>query len=253
MIRKKEHGGIDISSMKIDEHGTRHLNVEPYCFSLYCLSEGERLAVPELVSYSIFFLGMSPDASLQVTDCEDCISIDDVIIVEGKDLKLLVVKGDVKLLVAGVNARTGSGESIRHCRKNEVYFVNKPWGHELWINGEHPDYAFKELFIKQGHRTSLQYHRIKRETILFLNGSALVHYKSSLVPNELVTDEDIKTFPVNEGDCLNLMPFIIHRVEAVSDIRYFEVSTPHFDDIIRIVDDSSRASGRIATEHGGKL
>ena len=54
----------------------------------------------------------------------------------------------------------------------DIKFVNKPWGHELWIaDGESTPYALKRIFFKEGNRTSLQVHKFKFETNYVLSGS----------------------------------------------------------------------------------
>jgi hypothetical protein len=44
-------------------------------------------------------------------------------------------------------------------------------------------------------------------------------------------------------------PFAIHRIEAKTNIVLFEASTPHLNDVIRILDDTNREDGRINFEH----
>ena len=50
--------------------------------------------------------------------------------------------------------------------------VEKPWGHEI-IWGKTGRYVGKKLFIKKGHKLSLQYHEIKEETIYLHSGEML--------------------------------------------------------------------------------
>ena len=38
--------------------------------------------------------------------------------------------------------------------------INKPWGYELLIE-KNKNYMFKKLFMKKGHRCSLQFHKKK--------------------------------------------------------------------------------------------
>ena len=48
--------------------------------------------------------------------------------------------------------------------------VEKPWGHEeIWACTSR--YAGKILVIKRGHRLSRQYHRVKEETVMVLEGT----------------------------------------------------------------------------------
>src|SRR6185295_13828461 len=69
--------------------------------------------------------------------------------------------------------------------------VDKPWGHELiWARTDR--YVGKILHVKAGEALSLQYHRVKDETIMLLSGRMqLIHFgegedprSHELVPNE---------------------------------------------------------------------
>lgn len=42
----------------------------------------------------------------------------------------------------------------------DVRFVKKPWGYEKWIADGNPNfkYALKEIFLKAGNKSSLQFH-----------------------------------------------------------------------------------------------
>jgi mannose-6-phosphate isomerase len=47
--------------------------------------------------------------------------------------------------------------------------VEKPWGHEeIWA--ETSDYVGKVLVVLKGQRLSLQYHRLKEETLYLESG-----------------------------------------------------------------------------------
>jgi len=62
-------------------------------------------------------------------------------------------------------------------------------------------------------------------------------------------NKDIDRIKINPISSVDVVPNVIHRVESISDILLYETSTPHLNDVIRIADDSKRASGRIETEH----
>jgi hypothetical protein len=97
---------------------------------------------------------------------------------------------------------------------NPCVLANKPWGWEL----EAPNAAWllqlKLLFVERGHRTSLQYHKEKDEVMMYLDGPSARHVE-----------------PLKE-----------HRVAGPR--LYFEASTYHPDDVVRVADDYGR---RIAT------
>jgi len=122
------------------------------------------------------------------------------------------------------------------------YRVDKPWGHELWLElNEH--YAYKLIHMKAGNKSSLQWHEKKVETNYVIEGEAEV-----LLQNEDGTMES-RTYKKGEGWCVPLKTK--HRVIAITDYTALECSTAHLNDCIRFEDDSDRGSGRIETEHEG--
>lgn len=110
-------------------------------------------------------------------------------------------------------------------------FIEKPWGSEevLEINEK---YMVKKLTMWAGHRCSLQYHKIKRETIYVLSGTLKIIQGES----QDVLEEKL----YHAGDMITIPPGRIHRMESVKDAVYLEASTPEKDDVIRLVDDYHR-------------
>ncbi len=109
--------------------------------------------------------------------------------------------------------------------------VEKPWGRELWI-AHTEQYAFKIIEIKGGTRPSLQYHRVKRETIYVDQGR---------VRAEL--EDETGAIQVHEwgpGAVIDVLPGRKHRIAALEDTRLLEVSTPQLDDVVRVEDDYGR-------------
>lgn len=138
--------------------------------------------------------------------------------------------------------------SIDRCGSH--YKVSKPWGYELWLNGQHPTFCAKKIFIKQGTQTSLQYHNFKEESNLIESGTAiLVSQKNLEVPLDKVMPVDLQEQVVTGQQCIHVTPRTIHRLRAETDLHLFEVSTPFLDDVIRLHDDANRSNGRIESEH----
>ena len=104
--------------------------------------------------------------------------------------------------------------------------VDKPWGHEL-IWAETPRYVGKSLHIKQGHRLSRQFHRLKDETFFVQTGTMTL---------ELGPDEKRELLTMGPGDTYHCVPGTIHRMVAVTDVDLMEVSTPELDDVVRLED-----------------
>lgn len=110
--------------------------------------------------------------------------------------------------------------------------VEKPWGHEL-IWAETARYVGKILHVKKGERLSLQYHRVKDETIMVLTGRlAFEHYREGEPP---VTTELAPRVP------FHIEPGVRHRMIALEDTDVVEVSTTELDDVVRLEDAYGRA------------
>jgi len=116
----------------------------------------------------------------------------------------------------------------------DVRIVPKPWGEERWL--AHTDrYAGKLLILKKGHRLSLQYHQRKHEVQYVDSGRIKYTLGSIDRPGEY------REVTVEAGSTVTLPPGAIHRMEALEDARFFEVSTPELDDVVRLDDDYGRA------------
>jgi len=111
--------------------------------------------------------------------------------------------------------------------------VTKPWGHELiWAKTDR--YVGKILHIRAGESLSLQYHRVKDETIMVLTGRM-----------ELVTFADGESPQARElvpGEPFHIAPELRHRMIAIDDTDVIEVSTPELDDVVRLEDRYGRAT-----------
>lgn len=114
-----------------------------------------------------------------------------------------------------------------------VVRVEKPWGHEIiWARTE--QYVGKLLHIRAGHRLSLQFHRVKDETVHVQSGKMrfIVEEEGAMVERLL-----------GPGDSYHITPNTKHRMEAVTDCDVLEASTPELDDVVRLED----SYGRVGT------
>lgn len=112
--------------------------------------------------------------------------------------------------------------------------VDKPWGHEL-IFATTKDYVGKILFIRAGHALSLQFHRVKEETIFLQSGK---------MDFQLENDKgEVEHIILSPGMSQHILPNRKHRMTAVEDCLVFEVSTPHLNDVVRLDDRYGRQSG----------
>ena len=105
--------------------------------------------------------------------------------------------------------------------------VDKPWGHEL-IWAETDRYVGKILHIKAGEALSLQYHRVKDETIMVLTG------RLQLV--SFADGEEPKSCELAPREPFHITTGLRHRMIAIEDTDVLEVSTPELDDVVRLDD-----------------
>ncbi len=105
--------------------------------------------------------------------------------------------------------------------------VDKPWGHELiWAKTDR--YVGKILHIKAGEALSLQYHRVKDETIMVLRGRMQLVFFTDGEPPKSRELGPLEPFHITTG--------LRHRMIAIEDTDVLEVSTPELDDVVRLED-----------------
>jgi mannose-6-phosphate isomerase len=107
--------------------------------------------------------------------------------------------------------------------------VDKPWGYEIWW-ARTERYVGKLLHVKKGESLSLQYHKVKDETILVQRG--LLLFESRPVGE----DGDLQRLEMGPGDSFHITPGTIHRMTGIEDCDIVEVSTPELHDVVRIED-----------------
>jgi quercetin dioxygenase-like cupin family protein len=105
--------------------------------------------------------------------------------------------------------------------------VTKPWGHELiWAKTDR--YVGKILHVRAGEALSLQYHRVKDETIMVLAGLLRFEF--------FAEGEALQTRELLPGEPVHIVPGMRHRMIAIEDTDVLEVSTPELDDVVRLED-----------------
>ncbi len=107
----------------------------------------------------------------------------------------------------------------------------KPWGHEILLE-HNRKYVLKKLFMRKGHRCSLQFHKKKTETIYILNGELKIFYGQK--------NKKLKSKIFKPDQTITIKPKTIHRMQAIKNSTYLEASTPELSDVIRLVDDYKR-------------
>lgn len=102
----------------------------------------------------------------------------------------------------------------------------RPWGEEILLVLVPGKFMIKELRIKAGSKGGLQYHRLKDECGILLEGEMIIRYSDG---KGGLLEKTIKS-----GDTFHFSPGGIHQEEAITDCRIIEASTPHFNDRVRV-------------------
>lgn len=107
--------------------------------------------------------------------------------------------------------------------------IHKPWGwDQIMYTGQ---VEVKELFIKQGHCTSLHCHPKKKTGLCVLKGLVKVDFLNN-------------SFWLEPGDKLMIRPGVFHRSNAKLDSQLLEIENPiDKDDLVRLDDKYGREQG----------
>jgi len=241
----RTYGGNRVRSFGSMPARTVTLADDPYHYSVVVFSGPGGIArFDRLATGALWVVSGAVHARHPVSESE--LKADQAFLFDGPGLRVESA-GPAVCLLSGTSAPSGKADGATVLGINGLHCVEKPWGEELWINGRHPTFAFKRIKINAGHRTSLQYHELKRETNLLLAGRARLHYNTEAGRH----DGPFFAEPIEAVSVVDVDPLVLHRIEAVSDITLFEVSTPHLDDVIRVNDDTNREDGLIPGEHVG--
>ncbi len=118
------------------------------------------------------------------------------------------------------------------CTKPFSKRVEKPWGHEIIYTPKDALAVGKIIYVKAGHKLSLQYHDEKAETLCLIEGQAFITLSNEREKTIKITMEQNKGYFLQPGQ--------IHRVEALTDITFIESSTPENGNTFRLEDDTNR-------------
>ena len=235
------------------------------------LDEDKLIPITENLDYSYFILKLKNKSKFKINDFSSiCAFIPQVnnnlqeiiannqiirngscILLNNIDLEISDKVSEGLVLIAGTKKNNPNQEKkLLVNDMNDHYKVNKPWGHELWINFGQDDFSFKEVFLKREFQTSLQYHEFKKETAILYDGTCEVVFKKDAdVLNDNVSDDDLDKIMIDPISSIDVEPLVLHRIKALSNIYHYEVSTPFLDDVIRVSDDNNRKNGKIIAEH----
>jgi mannose-6-phosphate isomerase-like protein (cupin superfamily) len=102
----------------------------------------------------------------------------------------------------------------------------REWGEEILLVLSSGKYTMKKLFIKAGKKGGLQFHRKKDEASYIVSGEMILRYED--------INGKLQEKKVGPGDWFHFPAGCIHQEEAVTDVVRIEVSTPHFNDRVRV-------------------
>ncbi|MDB5038997.1 MAG: Cupin 2, conserved barrel domain protein [Bacteriovoracaceae bacterium] len=239
-------GGNNLKRWDWDTQDRSLFSAFPYHYERISLNGSEVFSLESFESATVYIYSAKRDPLVaKIGNDELTLKVGDALQLEKSNAE---IHGNGIVLVAGVK-KGSRPKGFEIATSSQVVRVQKHWGHELWLNGEHSDYAFKQIFLKSGTKTSLQYHRVKSETLVLFEGKARFFYNSSGVSNDSVSAKDLGSVEFCEQTSIQVSPNTLHRVEALSDVILYEVSTAHLNDVIRVADDQNRPSGRIEEEH----
>ncbi len=121
---------------------------------------------------------------------------------------------------------------------------DRDWGEEILLVISEGKFTMKKLKIKKGFSGGLQYHRKKDEAAYIISGRLLVTYENE--------EGSLKKKELKEGSWLHFPNGSIHQETALTDVELVEVSTPHFNDRVRVEEkfglDPTRFNGLPSTE-----
>jgi len=104
----------------------------------------------------------------------------------------------------------------------------REWGEETLLVLSSGKYTMKKLYIKAGKYGGLQYHRQKDEASYIVSGRMILRYENE---QGILVDKE-----VGPGDWFHFPNGCIHQEIAITDVLRIEVSTPHFNDRVRVED-----------------
>ena len=170
----KDCGGNIVSTFALTQGTIQLCQNAPYKYFMINHLAGKHV-IDHLSSFTIYILKLPESCPLTVNEVSG-IKEGDTLQVENQSAEICVSSEQTTILIAGTETSNIVDVSIVHTEAEKVYRVSKPWGYELWLSAQNPNYALKKIMIKAGNRTSLQYHRLKQETNVLLKGKAKLHY-----------------------------------------------------------------------------
>lgn len=114
--------------------------------------------------------------------------------------------------------------------------LSKPWGSELVFAELDDIYVGKVIRVHEGQSLSLQYHSSRIETLCVVTGRAAIDFGDD--------QQSLQSVELGPGDTIHLPAGVLHRVLALEDLVFTEVSTAYCGwrtDVVRIEDRYGRS------------
>jgi mannose-6-phosphate isomerase len=102
----------------------------------------------------------------------------------------------------------------------------RDWGSEELLIVSPGKYSLKRLILKAGSKGGLQYHREKDEAGYLVRGELIIRFMDE--------NKRLRERVFYAGDSFRFPAMCIHQEEAITDCEIIEVSTPHFNDRVRV-------------------
>lgn len=118
-----------------------------------------------------------------------------------------------------------SRPSIEVYVPRELTTKDHTWGREILVC-QMPQFIGKILLMKAGAAGGLQTHREKVEAFFLDEGQAFVDYDAG--------DGTLTRLVMAPGMTVQVPAGAVHRVTAITDCKFIEWSTPHFNDRVRV-------------------
>jgi mannose-6-phosphate isomerase len=136
---------------------------------------------------------------------------------------------------------------------SKILKINKPWGGEKILFSKNSSLIkgiLKIITIKKGKACSLQYHNKKVENICIISGDAYLYYFDKKTNKQMVSlpkkrdqkiiDKKLFRKKIKKDDNFFIKNKVIHKIEALSDLTFVEISSNHLKDVVRINDEYGR-------------
>mgnify|MGYP001196096191 CR=1 FL=1 len=102
----------------------------------------------------------------------------------------------------------------------------RDWGEEILLVLSEGNFTMKKLLIKKGFSGGLQYHRRKEEAAYVISGELQVTFEN--------LKGKLEKKILKPGNWFHFPKGSVHQETALTDVELIEVSTPIFNDRVRV-------------------